>query len=208
MRHTADGATAPRIRPLRWPGLAAPAAAAGLLALGGATWRLALRFERAPALEFHEPWRLLTAHLVHLNPSHLLLDGLGLALVWLLFAGTLPALVWWLALIFGAVAIDAGLLLLHPEIAWYVGLSGVLHGQFAAGALWSLVLGRREAIVMLALLCLKLAFETVAGPVPLTAAASRGPVVEEAHRYGALGGGVAFAFALALHPGMRRSLRR
>ena len=78
-------------------------------------------------------------------------------------------------------------------MAWYVGLSGVLHGLVAAGALALLL--RREALgAVLALgLCAKLGYEQLAGPVPFTAESVGGPVVVAAHLYGAAGGFLAEA---------------
>ena len=53
--------------------------------LGGEAARLALRYDRA-ALAAGELWRLFTAHVVHLNLRHALVNILGLALLWEPFA--------------------------------------------------------------------------------------------------------------------------
>ena len=65
--------------------LAAGCAALLLLALTGESGRRLLRYDRA-ALAAGEAWRLVTAHLVHLDLRHALLNCLGLALMWALFA--------------------------------------------------------------------------------------------------------------------------
>lgn len=178
------------------------------LALGGDAVRLALRYEREALAALQEPWRLLGAHLVHMNPAHLLLDGTTLVLLGALFVGRLPQRVWTASFLGAAAVIDVGLYVAHPAIAWYVGLSGVLHGQFAAGALWLALAGAREAWWLLAGLCAKLAWEWTVGPMPWSEAASRGPVVEVAHGYGAAGGLLGLVLVLALSERCRDYLRR
>jgi uncharacterized membrane protein len=91
-----------------------------------------------------------------------------------------------------AVAISVGLYLLDPDTQWYMGLSGVLHGLVACGAakmLTTRTFGLGGALA--AGLGLKLAWEQVYGPVPLTAASVGGAVVVAAHLYGAVAGAVA-----------------
>jgi len=184
--------------------LAAPAAAA---ALGGEAARALLRYQRDAVLA-GEWWRLLTAHLAHLGPSHLLLNLAGLALVWLLVGGALGPAAWGAVLLLSALAVSGGLLLLDPGLAWYVGLSGVLHGLLAAGAAARLLRpggpqgssiqggSRAEGALLLALLAAKLAWEQTFGPLPGSAEAAGGPVVVDAHLYGAIGGGAAGGLAV------------
>jgi rhomboid family GlyGly-CTERM serine protease len=158
-----------------------------LAALGGEHARALLRYERAAALA-GEWWRLASAHVVHLGWSHSCLNLAGLALVWTLFA---PALRGWngvRVLLASVAVIDAGFLLNEPQLDWYVGFSGALHGLFAAGVVAGIAAREREAWVLGALLVAKLAWEQWAGPVPFTEAVAGGPVVESAHLYGAVGG--------------------
>jgi len=76
---------------------------------------------------------------------------------------------------------------LDPEVSWYVGLSGVLHGYVAAGALALLMRREKLGVVLAAGVAAKLIFEQVVGPVPFTAASVGGPVVVAAHLYGVVG---------------------
>ena len=100
-------------------------------------------FPGVAALEYRntnlvtEPWRWLTAHFVHVNWQHALINAVALWVVARLFAPDLtPARQLW-ALVTAALAISAGLALIYPTIAWYRGLSGALHGLFFAGStLW------------------------------------------------------------------------
>ncbi|HVE88748.1 MAG TPA: rhombosortase [Burkholderiaceae bacterium] len=84
-----------------------------------------------------EPWRWLTAHFVHVNWQHALINAVALWVVARLFAPDLntPRQLW--ALLAAAVAVSAGLATFYPTIDPYRGLSGALHGLFFAGsALW------------------------------------------------------------------------
>jgi len=164
-------------------------------ALGGDAIRMELRYERAAVFR-GELWRLVTGHIVHLGWSHTLLNLAGLALVWMLCA---PALRGWngvCTLLASMAAIDAGFLLLEPQLEWYVGFSGVLHGLFAAGVVAALRARETGAWILAALLAAKLLFEQLVGPVPLTEKAAGGAVIESAHLYGAIGGLVAALLAM------------
>ena len=170
---------------------------AGLAELAGEAGRSALRYDRA-AIEAGEIWRLLTGHLVHLGPSHLAMNVLALAIL----AAVLPALATWrqwlLAGGLSALSIDIGLFVFNPSVAWYVGLSGVLHGFWSAGVLLALQQRRMEAMPLAALLLIKLGYEWFAGPIPLSGEVAAGPVVTEAHLWGAAGGALFALLSIAV----------
>ncbi len=69
-----------------------------------------------------------------------------------------------------------------------MGLSGVLHGMLAAGAIGLWQERRPEAAALAILLAAKLTYEALVGPVPGSEATAGGAVVTEAHLYGAIGG--------------------
>src|SRR5215472_11747025 len=149
-----------------------------------------LRYERS-ALAAGQWWRLLSAHLVHLDFRHALLNAAGLALVWVLFARDYSPKAW-LAIVLGAIAaIDAGLWLGNSTVQWYVGSSGVLHGAMAAGALAPVRRGEREGWLLAGLLAAKLLYEQTVGALPF---AGSDPVVVDAHLYGVAGGAAVAAF--------------
>jgi rhomboid family GlyGly-CTERM serine protease len=161
------------------------------LAFGGESARAWASYDRA-AIGSGQAWRLVTAHLVHLGWGHLWPNLLALLLIGGLLEEFLKPLEWLVASVVTAVAISAGLYLLDPDTHWYVGLSGVLHGLVACGAakmLATRTFGLGGALA--AGLGLKLAWEQVYGPVPLTAASVGGAVVVAAHLYGAVAGAVA-----------------
>jgi rhomboid family GlyGly-CTERM serine protease len=172
-------------------GLALLAACAALLflALTGEPGRLLLRYDRA-ALAAGQAWRLLTAHLVHLDLRHALLNGCGLALMWALFARDYPARQWLLVVLGAMVAIGAGLWLCDSTVQWYVGSSGVLHGVMAAGAFAHLRRREPDGWVLAGFLAAKLVWEQWVGPLPLAG----GVVVVDAHLYGVIGGAAVAAF--------------
>lgn len=177
-------------------GLALLASVAGLvlLQLAGQATLAALRYDRS-ALAAGQWWRLVTAHLVHLDLRHALLNGVGLALMWALFAREYRGRQWALILICAAGAIDLGLWFRDTNVLWYVGASGVLHGVMVAGTLSALRRGEREGFILAAFVLAKLAYEQMGGVLPF--AGSSVPVVVNAHLYGALGG---FAAALWMAP--------
>jgi rhomboid family GlyGly-CTERM serine protease len=166
-----------------------------LLGLTGDGGRELLRYE--PIAVLHgEYWRLITCHFVHYSVQHLLLNAVGLALVAALFPREY-SLGGWLSILVGSIAaIDLGFVLLEPQLQWYVGLSGVLHGALAAGAIgWWKHESRPLALALTAVLVGKLAWEQWQGALPLSGDM---PVVVDAHLYGAIGGALAGAW-LSLH---------
>jgi len=160
---------------------------AALLVATGDPGREWLRFERSMIAD-GEIWRLLTGHIVHLGLTHFLLNGAGLVLVWFLVGREFNHLEW-LAIVAGSVvAIDAGLWFFSPDLEWYVGLSGMLHGMLAAGILASWRVRRAEASILGIVVAGKLAYEQIVGPMPGSEGTSGGAVIVDAHLYGVIGG--------------------
>jgi len=139
-----------------------------------------------------EAWRLVTGHLVHADVFHLGWNVLGVLIVAFLFARDFSWRQWLVILLASTATTDLGFLLLEPQLEWYVGFSGVLHGLMAAG-LVAWLRTSRDAItwIVTGLFAAKLAWEHFAGPLPFTAASLAVPVVHEAHTYGAIGGALA-----------------
>jgi rhomboid family GlyGly-CTERM serine protease len=147
--------------------------------------REAWRYERN-VIRGGQWWRFLTAHVVHLDAHHALLNSAGLALLWALFARSYAPRQWLAALALCTLVIDAGFWLLSPQIQWYVGASALLHGIFACGCLAWIRTGDRIGFIAIALLAAKLAWEHFGTPLPFMAGR---PVITISHVYGA-GGGV------------------
>jgi rhomboid family GlyGly-CTERM serine protease len=146
-----------------------------------------LQYER-PAVLAGQIWRLWTAHIVHLGWGHYLLNAAGLLLVWLLFRQATSVRAWCWHFMFAGFAISLGLLCFNPALVWYVGLSGILHAMFIVGLLADM---RRDAALSALVLlgfAAKIIFEQIYGPLPGSARSAGGPVVVDAHLYGAIAG--------------------
>lgn len=160
------------------------------------------RYDRL-AISAGQFWRILTAHFVHIDTSHLLYNLLGLALICELLWMDLPARHGLGIMLSAALGISAALWWLQPAIVWYAGLSGVLHGLWAGCALRGLlsVVYEREARAVgsapsgsmricataLVALAAKLYLERLPGAL-ITKGTGGIPVVPSAHLYGALTG--------------------
>jgi len=177
-----------------WRAPIALAALLTVLALAGPDGMHALRYQRSDIMA-GEAWRLVTAHLVHDGLAHLAWNLAGLALVTWLFAAEYGTKQWLLVLAASTVAIDAGFLIFMPELDWYVGFSGVLHGAMAAG-LYAWLVRTRDTVtwIVAVIFAAKLAWEHIVGPLPFTAASLDLPVIYQAHSYGAIGGLAAAAW--------------
>lgn len=172
------------------PGVVIAVSAA--LALAGDSGRYWLRFDRA-AIATGELWRLLSGHFVHLSWSHFALNAMGLLLVCYLVGARFTALQWIAISLLTIAGIDLGFWLWEPQLAAYVGLSGLLHGILAAGIVAGLRLRHREAYLLGAIVVAKLAYEQLIGPMPGSEQSTGGAVIVAAHLYGALTAAVAGA---------------
>ena len=157
------------------------------LLAGGDTVREALRYERV-AIMSGEVWRLLSGHFVHLGSSHFALNMAGLGLVWYLVGDALSRIYWVLVIAISVAVIDLGFWFLNPELQWYVGLSGVLHGLLVTGVVISASAERKDAIVVGIIVAAKIGWEQLSGPLPGSVESSGGAVIVDAHLYGAIAG--------------------
>ncbi len=134
-------------------------------------------------------WLLFSGNFTHTAASHLWLNLTAWLLIWMYAQGRVPLYLWITAAVVCSASTGLGLLLFNPEIHWYVGLSGVLHGMLAVTAIccW-----QRErdwtAPLLLAAAIIKLTAEQMHGPLPGTADLADVPVVTDAHLYGFAGG--------------------
>lgn len=146
-----------------------------------------LRYDRE-AILYGETWRLLTGNFLHLGSMHLLLNLAGLGLIWMFFGARFSHAQWIVIVLVAALATGLGLLAFTPEVGWYVGLSGALHGYFVAGCMAEIRLKLREGWWLLIVITLKLAWEQWHGPMPGTASLAGGEVIVDAHLFGAIAG--------------------
>jgi len=155
---------------------------------GGAQWvgSPALRLQASAAGS--EPWRLITAHCVHLTIEHAALNLAVFALFVMILAELRRPFVLLSSGLVAAFCVDIGVLLFHPSVGWYVGFSGVLYGLLCAGALADLRRQPALGVVVLVGVLIKLAADSRFGPSPLTETIVGGPILSAAHVYGAMGG--------------------
>ncbi|MEZ5474707.1 MAG: rhombosortase [Steroidobacteraceae bacterium] len=158
-----------------------------ILTLWGPGARAYLGYDRV-ALESFQLHRLLTAHWVHLDLKHAVLNGLGLILMWALFARDYTPWRWALIWLVSCLAVSAGLWWLSPEVEWYVGASGALHGVLAAGTVAHVRRRDLDGWILATFVILKLGYEQWQGALPFEAS---GLTISAAHLYGAIGGFVA-----------------
>lgn len=153
-----------------------------------------LEYQRQAILE-GELWRLISGHLTHLNPAHLVMNLAGLWLIWWLFLTRQPlyptCLLEMPALLAGT---SLALLLFSPQLDWYRGLSGMLHGLLILALLRQLAQRSMSAALLLVLVCVKLLWEQTGGPLPGSESWISGRVIVDSHLYGAICGGLIWLF--------------
>lgn len=159
-----------------------------ILAIAPGTIQDALQYQQA-SIRNGEWWRLISAHLIHIGWAHLVMNLAGLILIWHLFITPeknrvicvvhLPLL---------ALGTALGLLWLNPELSWYRGLSGVLHGLIVISLLQQLKDQPGFSVLLLLLIAAKIAWEQLSGPTPGSEAWVSGRVIVDAHLYGGISG--------------------
>lgn len=147
------------------------------------TWR----FDRIKILH-GDYWLALSGHLVHISWSHWTINMVGLAVVAILFSKYCGIKQWIAVTIFSALAIATGLLWLKPELMYYAGLSGVIHGLFVYGVLSEIRTNPKSGYILLVLFITKLIWENFSGALPGSEALTGSHVITEAHLFGAVGG--------------------
>ena len=133
-------------------------------------------------------WLFLSSHIVHLTWTHWLLNMAGLGIVAFFFSPHASAKQWFMVLIVSACTINIGLWFWLPEIRYYVGLSGVLHGLFLYGALREIHFYPTSGYALTIVLIAKLIWEFFYGALPGSEDMTGGHVLTEAHLLGAIGG--------------------
>ncbi len=140
-------------------------------------------------------WRFLTASLCHTNTNHLIVNSIGLIIIWQLFRRHFNWLNLLALLVLTSLAVGLALWLFDPDVIWYVGLSGTLHGLFCYGACKDLESKIRFGRLLCIALVVKLAFEQWGPPQQAMADLIAANVLVNAHLYGALAG---FIYYLAM----------
>jgi rhomboid family GlyGly-CTERM serine protease len=138
-------------------------------------------------------WRFVTGNIVHLSWRHFLMNIVGLIAIIILFPNRLKLLTLILILISCSLSVTIGMWVFSPDVQWYVGASGALHGllvaliliEFISDEPWSM---HWLNIMLLVAIMLKLTWELFMGPIPGSESTAGGPVIVQAHLYGFMGG--------------------
>lgn len=138
------------------------------------------------ALQNVEYWRLFSGHFTHLNHWHLLLNLLGWLVIFLLGARYLATFTWVFLLIIYALSISLLLYYFFPEITFYGGLSGLLHGFLTAVLLNWVARGHQIAWLLLSAVAVKVIYEALYQQSFLTNELMGIAVVTEVHLLGVL----------------------
>lgn len=134
-------------------------------------------------------WRIFSCNFIHLNAAHLGMNLAGLWLLYLFFEQEITFKNWLSLLLVGALGVGGGIYYLSPEVSWYVGLSGVLHGIVIFGALRALRTIPIMASLVLCLMIGRLIWEqTPDYDVNYLRDTIGGAVLVNAHLYGAVTG--------------------
>ena len=144
------------------------------------------------ALQGWETWRLLSANLVHTNGYHLLLNLAGLGLLWLLHAEHYRIIRFLKVFAWCSLATSMAIYIGSPELIWYAGLSGALHGVFVWGACMDIAAGVRSGWLLIAGVAAKIGYEQLYGSSASVASLIQANVAVDAHLYGAVSGGILF----------------
>ena len=144
------------------------------------------------ALQSMETWRLISGNLAHTNGYHLLLNLVGLALLWALHGEHYRPVTFLKLFIWCGLGTSLGIYFLSPQLIWYVGLSGALHGIFVWGACMDILNKVRSGWLLLAGVAAKLLFEQLQGSSEDVASLIDASVAVDAHLYGAVCGVLLF----------------
>ncbi len=88
-------------------------------------------------LSDYEYWRWLTCNFVHFGWAHAIMDAIGFALVSLAFFYFISIQRYLCLLLFCCLAVGTLISVLSPDILYYAGLSGAIHGLLVAGCFYA-----------------------------------------------------------------------
>lgn len=158
-----------------------------------------------PVLEYNkievqqgQYWRIFTGHLLHTNSYHLWLNLAALVLLALLHNKFYSPLLLLAFYIFTAAAVSLGIFLFTPNMLFYVGLSGVLHGLFVLGALFDIKHNDKTGYLLFIGVILKVLHEQIYGATDSLKQLIEADVAINAHLFG-MCAGIVFFFLHTLY---------
>lgn len=133
-------------------------------------------------------WRIISAHFLHTNGMHLLLNLSGLIMLWALHGHFYSVSNYSLLFLSSVIICSLGMYTFSPDIQQYVGLSGVLHGIFVFGAIMDIRHKDKTGYLLFIGVWLKIAHEQFYGASEEVSSLIEANVAIDAHLWGALGG--------------------
>ena len=140
------------------------------------------------AIQGLETWRIVSGNIVHTNGYHLLLNLAGLALLWALHGEHYRIGLYLRVFVWCCLGTSVGLYFFSPDLIWYAGLSGALHGIFAWGACVDIKEKMKSGWLLLIGLAIKVGYEQIDGSSEQVANLIDAKVAVDAHLFGALTG--------------------
>lgn len=133
-----------------------------------------------------EYWRGFTAHWVHADWKHLILNATGLILCMTIASPKWPVWRWVVYNMYLAIGISTLFTLRNPELHWYVGYSGILFGIYLLAADDLYRRNRAIALLLGTAIVIKVVLEQFSD-IRIGAGDLIGiPVIIDAHLYGLL----------------------
>ncbi len=153
-----------------------------------------LAFQRLQITDYYW-WQFVTANFVHTNFTHLLLNAMGIALLWIIHGRYFSAKGYLVTCLVLGSGVTCGIFMFSPHLEWYSGFSGILHGLFVIGACKDIVTRVALSWILFIAVWLKIIYEQVFGQSDLVASLIDANVAIDAHLYGALVGLLIFVVA-------------
>ena len=144
-----------------------------------------LRYQR-DWFESREWWRLLTAHWVHVNWVHCLLNAAGLVLCLWIASPQWSISRWFVFQLLLSLGISLLFSFLNSELEWYVGYSGVLYGIFMLAAFDLYHRDKVVSVMLILSIVIKITIEQSSELDFTTSDIIGSPVIVDAHLYGML----------------------
>jgi rhomboid family GlyGly-CTERM serine protease len=129
-------------------------------------------------------WRLLSAHWVHVNWMHLMLNAAGLPLCVAIATPRWSIRQWIFYQLILALGISILFSLRNPQLEWYVGYSGVLFGIYCLAAIDLYSREKLIALLLGAAISIKVILEQTSDLKVTSSDLIGTPVIIDAHLYG------------------------
>lgn len=144
-----------------------------------------------------EVWRLLSAHLIHLNWQHFAMNMLGMGLCMLAFQSHTKPIHWLVSFCFIALFSSFCLLSSFDQLQRYMGFSDVLHGWILLGAIAIAKNEFKLSLVIFILFWIKIIEENSGLAFFTSGSMDAGNIATDSHIFGAIGGMI-YGFFLRL----------